>query len=130
MGLSDELLAHRSRLRKLRDRVASIVKRERALGGFLVDEEGALFAAAGNIELPLSHPVAGLSGAGSDALLRALVGERPEGSSRYVVVSVGDRALFTLVHASPLERSPERSTRKRLREDAKALRAIVEGRSP
>ena len=130
MGLSDELLDHRTRLRAVRARVAAIVEREGAVGGFLVDEEGALFGAAGNVELPLPHPAAALRGEGGDSLLGALVGESAgsEPSSCYVVVPVSERALLAIVYPAPRDDSDEHKARRRLRREAKKLRPILEGR--
>jgi hypothetical protein len=102
MALSDEILHARKKLSRVRGRIEELVAETGARAGFLVDEEGSPFAAVGNVEFRLPHPLAGLVGRGANPLLLALLGEPPREDSGFVVESVSVRALLVLVTEAPL----------------------------
>ncbi|HEY7819402.1 MAG TPA: hypothetical protein VIG29_14355, partial [Vicinamibacteria bacterium] len=100
VSLSDDLLADPDRLGRLRAHLDALVREYSARAGFLVDEEGTPFAATGNVEFRLPHPLAGFLEEGNgDAILAALVGESPpvEPASAVIVERLSGRALLVLV---------------------------------
>jgi hypothetical protein len=124
VSLSDDLLADSERLGQLRERLEALVQKHSARGAFLVDEEGMPFAAVGNLEFRLPHPMAGFLDEGNaDAILAALVGESAaaEPASVLVVERLSERALLVLVLVSP----PSPRERASIRAAAGKLRDLV-----
>jgi hypothetical protein len=124
VSLSDDLLADSERLGQLRERLEALVQKHSARGAFLVDEEGMPFAAVGNLEFRLPHPMAGFLDEGNaDAILAALVGESAaaEPASVLVVERLSERALLVLVLVAP----PSPRERASIRAAAGKLRDLV-----
>lgn len=125
MSASDELLDDPQRLSAVRAQIETIVAELGARAGFLVDEDGAPFAAVGSMEFRLPHPLTQLR-AGS-ALLGALVGENPTdtGDEPYLVERVGNKALLAVMLEEPLPSARRRATRRRIRDSAKAIAQLL-----
>lgn len=102
MALSDDLLADRDRMKRVRSGITALAREAGASVAFLVDEAGTPFATVGHVEFRLPHPLASLvEEGGADAILGALVGEPQNHSSSVVVERLGARALLVLVLPSP-----------------------------
>jgi hypothetical protein len=99
VSLSDDLLADADRLGRIRERLEALVDGCGARAAFLVDEGGTPFAAVGNVEFRLPHPLAGFLEGNADAILAALVGEPApsEASSGVLVERLSERALLVVV---------------------------------
>jgi len=108
VSLSDEIVARPGAMAPIRELLSQLVVELGARSAFLVDETGTPFAAFGNVEFPLPHPLSSLTGQeGGVPLLEALIGETKEAHSPTLVVRrVSPRALLTVLLHQPLtERS-------------------------
>lgn len=128
MSLSDELLRNRDRLRRARKELSRLRESIDARACFLVDEEGAPFAAVGNVEFQYPHPLSGLMKETSGAsILEALVGEksqRGDGSS-LVVRRVSRRALLVVVLPGPVSPDAESDVTRRLVTSVEELHSLL-----
>ena len=124
MALSDDLLAHPERLSAVRARLESLVSELDAAAGFLVDEEGTPFATVGHVEFGFPHPLSSLRE--GDALLKALLGQASlDDASSCLVERVGRRALLALLLQAPPGPKEIRELRRRLRQSARELGALL-----
>lgn len=128
MSLSDELLRNRARLRRARRELSRLRDSIDARACFLVDEEGAPFAAVGNVEFPYPHPLSGLMKEASGAsILEALVGEVPQPAlgSSLVVRRVSRRALLVVVLRAPVTPDSEPDVTRRLVTSVEDLHSLL-----
>jgi hypothetical protein len=125
MSVSDELLDHPRRLAAIREQIETLVSELGARAGFLVDEDGRPFATVGSMEFRLPHPLTNLGD--GEALLRALVGEKPAdaGDGGYLVERVGARALLAVLLETPLSTPTRSATRRRVRDSATTIAKLL-----
>lgn len=101
MPLSDEILLRPQLAAEIRLLLQSLVAEIGARSAFLVDACGTPFAARGNVEFKMPHPLAALDGGAR--LLEALLGKRPAPSSSDLVVEpVGNLALLAVIPGNSL----------------------------
>ena len=123
MTLSDEVLADRERMKRVRFSMEGLTREVGARAAFLVDEAGTPFATVGHVEFRLPDPIAGLvEDGGGDAILEALVGEPPDGASNFAVERVTARALLVLVLPCP----PDARLRLAVQAGARAIGRALE----
>ena len=125
MALSDDVVADPPVLAAIRACLERLVTELGARAGFLVDEKGTPFAAVGHVEFGFPHPLESLGD--DDVVLKALVGETSasDRTSPYLVEPVGRRALLALAWPESATRATEHAVRRRLRQSAKEIKALL-----
>jgi len=123
MALSDDILADRDRMRRVRSHLEALARDVGAGAAFLVDEAGTPFATVGHVEFRLPHPLAGFVEDGAaDGILEALVGEPQDRASSLVVERLSARALLVLL----LHRPPDARRRLAVQVAARAIASDLE----
>jgi hypothetical protein len=128
MSLSDEVLAQREKLHRVRHALSQLVEELGARSAFLIDEAGVPFAAIGQVEFQFPHPIPATDESRSDdVLLKALLGmDQADESSSILPLKVSARALLVTILAEPLRGKKHRKAVSRIKKTAAEIKQILE----
>jgi hypothetical protein len=132
VSLSDEILARRENLVRIRAILSGLLPELEARSAFLIDEAGVPFAAVGNVEFRFPHPLPSPEGEISDdAILKALLGMgRSDESSPSLLFKASPRALLVTIVEKPLRGRKRREALSRLERAAGEIKPLLENPTP